>query len=163
MVPHSTPRRVAGVLVAAITMVALLTGCRTQDQITAEQLLNADRVANGLQALPNFDKADAKAQAWANHLAATGTGVPEDLSHSYLPDGYTEGSFCLLGENVGMGPTIESIEPAFMASPGHRAHILGSSTHVGTGVAKSETTGYVYVVQEFFTASSSDQCPVAAP
>lgn len=151
MVKHKTPRKVAGVLIAAVAMVALLGGCRSQDQITAQSLLNADRQANGLGALPNFAKADAKAQAWAEHLAATGTGVPADLSHTYLPDGYDAGSFCLLGENVGMGGSIAAIEPAFMASPGHRAHILGSFTHVGTGVAKSATTGYVYVVQEFIT------------
>ena len=149
MVPHIAPRKITGFLVAAVLAVTVLTGCLSQDQVTAQNLLNADRVAHGLPALTDFTTADAKAQAWAEHLAANSKGTAADLSHSDLRDGYAGVSWCRLGENVGMGPTIESIEPAFMASPGHRANILGNYTHVGTGVATSSKTGYVFVVQEF--------------
>ena len=135
--------------VALVATVGLLSGCLTQDQQTAQSLLNADRTSNGLPALVDYQAADTKAQAWAEHLAAN-PSIPPVLAHSNLTDGYQAGTWCHLGENVGAGPSIESIEPAFMASPLHRANILNRDyDHVGTGVATNATTGYVFVVQEF--------------
>lgn len=136
------------VLTVAMT-VGLLTGCLSTDQSNAQSLLNADRNANGLPALVDYSVADAKAQAWAEHLAQN-SSVPPVLSHSSLPDGYQAGTWCYLGENVGAGPSVAAIEPAFMASPTHRANILNVNyNHVGTGVATNTTSGYTFVVQEF--------------
>lgn len=132
-----------------VVAVGLLSGCLSADQSKVQDLLNADRVANNLPALSDYQAADTKAQAWAEHLAANPSNPPV-LEHSNLPDGYGNTKWCRLGENVGAGPTIESIEPAFMASPTHRENILNPVyDHVGTGVAVNATSGYVYVVQEF--------------
>lgn len=132
-----------------VVAVGLLSGCLTADQAKVQDLLNADRTSNGLPTLVDYQAADTKAQAWAEHLAAN-SSIPPVLAHSDLTDGYQAGTWCHLGENVGAGPSVESIEPAFMASPLHRANILNPDyDHVGTGVATNATTGYVFVVQEF--------------
>ena len=52
------------------------------------------------------------------------------------------------GENVGVGATPQSIEGAFMASPPHRANILGAYTHVGVGVVVAN--GRIWVTERFY-------------
>lgn len=143
-----TRKMVALTSVVALS-VGLLSGCLSADQSKVQTLMNADRSANGQSVLADYAAADAKAQAWAEHLAANPSNPPV-LVHSNLPDGYDANAWCHLGENVGAGPSVESIEPAFMASPEHRANILNPVyDHVGTGVATNATSGYVFVVQEF--------------
>ena len=148
-----TRRRRLATALAALAAVAVLSGCLTAEQRKAQDLVNADRAAQpahpifgSLHALEDYSPADAKAQAWAKKLAADGA-----LSHSKLTDGYgSETSWCYLGENVGMGPSLEAIEAAFMASPSHRANIVSwNYDHIGTGVVYVESTGYYFVVQEF--------------
>lgn len=142
-------RKVSALGLVVVATVGLLSGCLSADQSQVQNLLNTDRVANGQAALTDYQAADTKAQAWAEHLAANPSNPPV-LAHSNLPDGYQGGTWCQLGENVGAGPTVASIEPAFMASREHRANILNSVyDHVGTGVATNATSGYVFVVQEF--------------
>jgi uncharacterized protein YkwD len=53
-----------------------------------------------------------------------------------------------LGENVGVGGTVESLHRAFMASPAHRANVLKSSyNHLGVGV--HEDKNYMWVTMVF--------------
>jgi uncharacterized protein YkwD len=55
----------------------------------------------------------------------------------------------ILGENVGVGGTVDSIHHAFMDSPPHRANILYSKfRHVGVGVKKSSGRIWVTVILE---------------
>ena len=51
-----------------------------------------------------------------------------------------------LGENVGRGGTVDSLHKAFMASPGHKANILGDYNYAGIGTASSDGVLYVTVV-----------------
>ena len=68
--------------------------------------------------------------------------LPEDLNAARI--GWT-----IAGENVGVGPTVQDVHRAFMASPTHRANILGRS-YDAVGVSVSRTTdGTVYVTQVF--------------
>ena len=53
-----------------------------------------------------------------------------------------------LGENVGYGTSVSQLHSAFMASPLHKANILGSDYRfVGVGVAKAG--GYMWVTVVF--------------
>ena len=53
-----------------------------------------------------------------------------------------------LGENVGVGGTVDSLHRAFMASPAHRANVLRSSySHLGVGVHRDKN--YIWVVMVF--------------
>jgi uncharacterized protein YkwD len=64
-------------------------------------------------------------------------------------------NWVVLGENVGVGATVESLTEAFMASPGHRANILYSTfRHVGVGV--KETDGRMWVTVIFQAAENPD-------
>ncbi len=142
--PPSTRRirRSVGVVLASVCTVALLAGCISKNQQTVQNQINATRASHSLSALADYSPADAKAQAWAEHLAEQGS-----LSHSTLSNGYESGTWCRLAENVGMGPTLDSVNAAFINSPPHLANILGNFDHVGTGVVRKGD--YVYVVHEF--------------
>jgi hypothetical protein len=84
----------------------------------------------------------AKAEAWAQHMAATGC-----LCHSHLPDGISVG-WRKLGENVGRGPNVAAIHDALVHSPPHYANIVDRQFRwVGVGVAYGG--GQMYVAEVF--------------
>ena len=53
-----------------------------------------------------------------------------------------------LGENVGVGPSVDSLFDAFMDSSGHRAIILGNYNYIGVGVS-AETESKLWVTMIF--------------
>lgn len=118
-------------------------GCR----LSGQELLigagaNSERHVRGLGALQVDDELTAKAQAWAQHMAATQT-----LGHSRLTDGVSSGSWRVLGENVGRGDSLQLVHDAFMASPSHRATILDRRySAFGIGVATSADGRYYVAV-----------------
>ena len=69
------------------------------------------------------------------------------LHHSHLPDGIGS-RWCSLGENIGYGGGINSLETAYMRSPRHRVNILGTRWN-GVGVGYAERGGRIYTVQVF--------------
>jgi len=62
-----------------------------------------------------------------------------------------------LGENVGRGGDVSSLHSAFLASPSHKANILGDYNYVGIGTDTSEGTLYVTVV--FMKKGSTEPAP----
>ena len=72
------------------------------------------------------------------------------LSHSSGPaisDALGGTGWSTWGENVGMGPSLGSVQRAFLRSDGHRANLLGRSfDHVGVGVAVRNGTVWVTIV-----------------
>jgi uncharacterized protein YkwD len=63
-------------------------------------------------------------------------------------------NWSVLGENVGVGGTVDSLHKAFMNSPAHRANILYSSfRHVGVGVVK-KSDGRMWVTVIFEAAKN---------
>ena len=134
--------------VAALAMAAafVLSACLTPQQGSVLSELNADRRANGLSALNTQADAQAKAQAWAEKIARDGR-----LSHSNLSDGIKV-RWCNLGENVGYGASVASIQDAYMSSSGHRANVLSKTWNgVGVGYAKGKVNGVsvIFTVQVF--------------
>lgn len=68
-------------------------------------------------------------------------------SHTQLASRVTRWS--TLGENVGVGGTVDSLFSAFMNSPGHKANILYSPfNHVGVGTRKAGGRLWVTVIFE---------------
>jgi uncharacterized protein YkwD len=133
-------RRLLG-FVAVTAAVLVLTGCLSEQGQRAFDLLNADRQANGVAELVNDLDLNAKAQQWADHMAATGI-----LAHSQLvvPEGSTR-----VAENVGYAGSVDDIQRRLMASAGHRANILDHRlTKVGIGVTV-DGSGRVWLVQLF--------------
>lgn len=71
------------------------------------------------------------------------------------------GGWARLAENVGMGPSAETIHAALMASPGHRRNILDPAfSEVGVGVVDSGDG--VWVTQVFRQPSATPRGGVAA-
>jgi uncharacterized protein YkwD len=138
--------RIIGAGVALVAVVTLLSGCfGTPDQESSFVMMNNDRAAHDVGPLFPTGGLLAKAQAWAEHLAAV-----NGLAHSSLPSGVSS-CWETLGENVGYGSSITAVEKAFMASSPHRTNLLnGSFAYAGTGVAYRGSR--VFVVQVFMQA-----------
>ena len=141
--PIRRMRRPAAVIVLIATFL-LLTGCLRPEQDQVLKELNSDRTSNRLRALPTQADAQRKAQAWAEKLARE-----NKLYHSNLPDGIRT-NWCSLGENVGYGPDVPTIEDAYMKSPGHKANIVASKWN-GVGVGHARNGNRVFTVQVFIT------------
>ncbi len=143
--PRLRLRRRTAAVVAIATALALLTACLNTEQSAVLSRLNQDRNAHGLVSLGTHGQAQQKAQRWAEELARTGT-----LKHSKLSDGIS-GCWRSIGENVGRGPNVASIQNAYMNSAGHRANIL-SNTWNGVGVGYAKRGSTTYTVQVFIKA-----------
>jgi uncharacterized protein YkwD len=111
-------------------------------------LVNNDRAANGLGPVGWNDQLGGLAQSWSEHMAATGSFSHQNLWAIMNSPGYS--NFSGLGENIisgGCGMSAAEMEQQWMASPGHRANILGNYSSVGIGVACDG--GSVYATQDF--------------
>ncbi|HEX4867740.1 MAG TPA: CAP domain-containing protein [Acidimicrobiales bacterium] len=138
-------RRPLLLLVASLVAMVVLGAC-TPEQNESSRLVNDARGAYGIPGLMMHGQMNDKAQAWAEHMAAEGRISHSDLTAG-APDGWT-----LLGENVGVGYSLQQIQDAYMNSPAHRANILDRRfTHVGYGVAYG-ADGRIYSVQYFMRA-----------
>jgi len=116
----------------------------TQNQQDALEIMNRDRIAHGVNPLPSHPDLVARAQAWAERLAAEDT-----IYHSELNVGLNHLDWATLGENVGMGPNAERIEEGYMNSPAHRDNMLNPVfTSAGIGVAH-QPGGKTFTVQIF--------------
>ena len=141
-------RRGTGVLAVAAA-VLLLAGCISADQQTDMDNVNSARRSARLATVKADSAAAAKAQAWAQHMART--GVLEHTGGGTKLDTSGVTGWCRYGENVGKGPSLQGVHDAFMASPPHKANILGGWHRIGTGVYKS---GRTYWVVEIFLRNS---------
>lgn len=140
---HSSRYTLALLVLLLASFLGLVSAGCTPEQLELQQLVNRERADAGFPALLPSPHATAKAQAWAEELAAG-----EMLRHSNLAEGMPAG-FRKIGENVGRGPDIGRIHEAFMNSDGHRANVLDPEYNwIGTGYARSDT-GVVYVAVVF--------------
>ena len=104
--------------------------------------LNAERVAHGLRPLAMRADLNSVAQGWADHMAAANL-----LSHN--PALTTQvANWQTVGENVGEGPDVPSLDTAFWNSPAHRANILDSS-YTEVGVGSTWSNGVLWITIDF--------------
>lgn len=135
--PHRLKVGIAALLIAAFS----LTACMNSQQQVAFDLVNGARGDAGLPGLALDPIAQAKAQGWAEQLAASGS-----LGHSNLSDGM-DGGWRRLAENVGYGSSIDEVQRQFMGSSTHRQNVLdGRFTHLGVGVARGGGQTYVVLI-----------------
>jgi uncharacterized protein YkwD len=108
---------------------------------------NGDRAAAGLAGLCENGQLAGFAQGWAEHMAATGVLVHQDIGSTINGT-----SFFTMGENILVGPagySPDQMETAWMNSPTHRANILsGAFTQAGVGTAYS-ADGRMWVCVDF--------------
>jgi uncharacterized protein YkwD len=112
--------------------------------------INTERITRGLAPLKLDPVLQRYSQAWANHLAATGTFTHQNLLPILNASG---GRFGQAGENLfaakGAGATdAGTAHDALMRSPSHRVNILlPEERFIGIGVACAG--GRMVVVQDF--------------
>ena len=99
-------------------------------------------------------RADLSAIARRHSVAMASTGV---LAHDPALSSEIRG-WQAIGENVGMGVSVDAIHQAFMHSPVHRSNILDPQARL-LGVGVSKARGVIFVTEIFVQPSS----PPAAP
>ncbi len=129
-------------VIAAAILAILSTSCIGLEFTQSIAMVNTERESRGTHAVLNHPALQAKAQAWADTLAASG-----QLAHSNLADG-AGGGWRALGENLAMAGSIQEAHNLLMGSSSHRATILsGRYSHIGVGVTYAD--GRYFVVQVF--------------
>ena len=118
--------------------------------------VNALRASKGLVPLTVDLQLTEVARQWSAKMAAAGA-----LSHNpNLPNQVT--NWKLVGENVGVGPTVEMIEQAFENSPAHYANLVKPEyQNIGVGVV--EKGSQIWVTQNFKTPKTAVAAPDTAP
>jgi hypothetical protein len=104
--------------------------------------INAERTSRGLNALASHGTLAAHARKHSADMAAT-----DSIWHTKNLGGVISG-WSRIGENVGRGPSVDSLHRAFMNSSGHKANILGDFSHAGVGTYVTED-GMMYVTVVF--------------
>lgn len=138
-------RRLSVVAAAIVLAVAVLaTGCTKNAQAhETAVLINNERSRRGIRTAQLHGDLVNKAQAWADHMAATGR-----VSHSVLSANVGKQRWRYLAENVGWARSVGEMHSLFMNSASHRANMLdGRYSKYGTGVAIRN--GRYYVVHVY--------------
>lgn len=126
-------------MLSALAAITLLFGAtraldhaaaETDDEMAFVAALNAVRAEVGLPALQTHQELADLARDHARVMADAG----EIFHASPISAGLTA-DWQKLGENVGVGASVDVLVDAFVASPGHYANIVDPAfTHVGVGV-----------------------------
>ena len=117
-------------------------------------LTNQVRASQGLPALTTDSQLTAVAQAWAAELAVRGV-----ISHNPSVRSQVVG-WKIVGENVGVGGTVDAVHAGFVASPTHYANLVDPAyTKVGFGIVRPDAR--IFVVEVFMLPKSTAQVPVA--
>lgn len=118
-------------------------------------LSNSLRASVGAPALTFDESLSQVARAWAAAMAAEGT-ISHNPSLAKQVSGWTK-----LSENVGMGPSIEAIHDALVASRSHYVNLVDTEvSRMGIGVV---TAGNAVFVVENFMKPAGAVAPKAAP
>jgi len=117
-------------------------------------LLNQLRASKGLGPLSVDPALNGIASGWSDHMAAAGT-----ISHNPNLASQAPSNWQTLGENVGMGPSVQSIHDAFVASPHHYENLV-NSTYAYIGVAVTVSNGTIFVTEDFMGTGGA---PAPAP
>lgn len=139
-----TRRNSAVVAVVCTLLMALIgTGCVKNDEaLRLAKAVNDARQKNRLAPLVFDMRLVEKAQSWADEMARSG-----NVRHSVLSKDVGTG-WVRLAENVGQAASVEEAHELTMASPSHRAAVLGGGyTRLGVGVT---VVGNKYYFVEVF-------------
>lgn len=130
-----------------------------ENQMTDQ--LNAHRASHGLRALPPDAALQMVARRQASRMVAAGY-----IHHN--PNLASEASEAVphwlkVGENVGVGPSVDAVEDAFLNSPPHHHNIdTGDYNLIGLGALPSGD-GALYFTQNYARAKSVATASPARP
>lgn len=154
----------AAILAAALVTIAA-PNVRAQSVLRADEdrvflMVNSTRAAQGLAPLVRHEGlVDVARRQSVRMLAQRRLHHNADLRGELDALGL---SWHWSGENVGVGPTADAIEKAFLASPDHYKNIVRPNyTALGIGVFGPTDTGYLYVTQVFAELAAAPSAPPA--
>lgn len=136
-----TARKISIVLVTLLVMnigLALPAHAGTEGALLSK--INASRSAAGLPSLSMSSELVSAARSHSAEMMAAGS-----IFHTGNLGGVASG-WEALAENVGVGPSVDSLHTAFMESSGHRRNILGDFNYAGVGVAEADGQIWVTVI-----------------
>lgn len=142
-------------LVAPSAAVAQTGGSVTPEELEAAFVADTNRIRaeHDLAELPVEPNLVAKARDWSATMASAGK-----IWHSDLADGITI-EWARLGENVGKGGSVESLQAAFVDSPLHYQNIVDVNWQaLGIGVTVDEDDT-IFVAVEFVEYPGGDPAP----
>lgn len=150
-------RKMFGAVIMLVALVAagVMTGAPAgADTVSDEQgfvaRINELRASKGLGTLTVDGELVGIARGWAGQMAAAGA-----ISHNPSFARQVDADWEKLGENVGVGGTVDSLMTAFINSPGHYANLVDPAfTHVGVGVVRGGD-GRIYTAHQFMKLRSS--------
>lgn len=117
--------------------------------------INDYRAGLGLAKLQVHSQLAAKARDWSRQMASEGR-----IWHSDLTRDITE-HWKRLGENVGMGGSVQALHEAFIDSPSHNENLIDPGfRHIGLGVTV-DAEGTIFV-SEVFMELASQPAPAAS-
>lgn len=120
------------------------------------QLINSSRAAHGLGSLSVEGSLVNSARAQSSRMAASGT----IFHNGNLPNEFAGQNWASLGENVGVGSTVDDLHNAFMNSQSHKANILGDYDRAGVGIVMSGST--YFVTQVFWKTRATPTASAAS-
>jgi hypothetical protein len=162
-------RRLLGKTLGLLLAIALVTPAMATFQATAAHadpgpeeaqffaLTNQLRQQHGLSTLASYGPLVSIARTWSGNMAAAG-GISHNMS---LPN-EVSGPWTKLGENVGVGGSVDAIQTAFINSPHHYENLVDPVwNYVGIGVVDSG--GRIWVTVDFMQLNSAPAATAAAP
>src|SRR5205807_5494389 len=118
---------------------------------------NQLRVSHGLNPLASYGGLVSIARGWSGNMASAG-----QISHNMSLPNEVSGPWTKLGENVGVGSTVDSIQQAFIASPHHYENLVDPVfNYVGIGVVDSG--GRIWVTVDFMQLNNAPAAAAPAP
>ncbi len=141
----ATRHRIGAVILLVISSLAIVVPAvaSPSDEAAFVDLMNASRSASGLATLSTYaDLVDDARRHTGDMIAENRIFHSSEAELMSVTTGWST-----IGENVGMGPNPEILHQAFMASPSHKANVLGDYDRVGVGVDRSaDGTMFVTVI-----------------
>lgn len=132
----------AGAAIAAVLAAAGPAQAASPEEARVMALTNSLRASVGAPAVAFDQTLAGVARNWAAQMAAAGT-ISHNPGLAKQVSGWTR-----LSENVGMGPSIDAIHNALVASPSHYVNMVDTEvTLMGVGVVVSGNA--VFLVQNF--------------
>ena len=126
------------------------------DEAAFVHKLNGLRATRGLRPLVVNGALTNMARGWSSQMASRGS-----ISHNSDMAAHAPAGWARLGENVGMGGSVDSLHNAFVASPPHYANMVHVQyDSVGVGVVQSGATKFVTFN---FMATQMGHVATAAP
>jgi hypothetical protein len=154
-----------GTLIAALLVLANPVPANAADSGAEAQFvakINGIRESKGLAPLAVYGELRSVARDWTDQMVANG-----GISHNPNLASQVSANWTKLGENVGVGNSVNSLMTAFVNSPAHYKNITDPAfNYIGVGVSYG-ADGRMYTTHDFMAlddgTGGSAPAPAAAP